>query len=68
MMGEGRIFKEIQRERVLCLECRKELANGSLVEHRQTYHSMEKEGSGQMGDEECGGEDPRTYRMVFPAK
>ena len=31
---EERIFKEWQRERVLCPECGKELTKGSLVTHR----------------------------------
>ena len=35
-------FKEQQRERVLCPECVKDLAKGSLVTHRQTQHGMAK--------------------------
>ena len=46
MAGEGHIFKERQRERVLCPECRKELAKGSLVAHHQTQHGVAKGGSG----------------------
>ena len=46
MKGEGRIFKEQHRERVLCLECGKELAQGSLVTHHQTQHGMAKGGLG----------------------
>ena len=68
MKGEGRGFKERQQERVICPECGKELAKGSLVAHRQTQHGMEKRGLGQEGDEEAGGDEPRTYRMVFPTK
>ena len=68
IMGEGRNFKERQRECVLCLECRKKLAKGSLVAHRQTQHGVAKGGSGKVSDEESGGNDPRTFRMAFPAK
>ena len=68
MKGEGRGFKERQQERVICPECGKELAKGSLVAHRQTQHGMEKRGLGQEGDEEAGGDKPRTYMMDFPAK
>ena len=34
MTREGRRFKERQRERLLCPECGKEMARGSLVTHR----------------------------------
>ena len=49
MSGEGRTFKDRQRERVLCLECRKEIAKGSLVAHRQNQHNVVKGGLGQVG-------------------
>ena len=42
MPGEGNSFKERQREPVSCLECGKELAQGSLVTHRQTQHGVAK--------------------------
>ena len=35
MTGEGRSFKEQQREQVSCPECGKDLVKGSLVTHRQ---------------------------------
>ena len=68
MMGEVRIFKERQRERVLCLECDKEFAKGSLVAHHQNQHGVAKGGSGHLGDKEGWGDKPRTFRMAFPAK
>ena len=68
MMGEGQSFKESQREQVLCPEYRKDLAKGSLVAHRQTQHGVAKGGLGQEGGKECGGDEPRTFRIVFPAK
>ena len=68
MSGKGRTFKDRQRERVLCLECRKEIAKGSLVAHRQTQHGVPKGGLGPEGDEVDGGNDPRTYTTLFPAK
>ena len=53
---------------MLCLEYGKNLAKGSLVAHLQTQHSVVKWGSGQEGNEEVKGKDPRTFRMVFSAK
>ena len=53
---------------MLCPECGKELEKGSLVVHLQTQHSVVKRSSWQVGDEEGGGDDTRTYRMAFPAK
>ena len=46
----------------------KELAKGSLVAHRQTQHGVEKWGSGKEDDKEGRGDEPRTFRMVFPEK
>ena len=66
MKGEDRSFKE--RERVICPECGKEIAKGSLVTHRQTQNGVEKWGFGSEGNEADGGNNHKTYRMVFPAK
>ena len=66
--GEGRSFKERQKERVICPECGKELANGSLVTHRQTQHGVAKGGLASEGDKANGGNYPRTYKLAFPAK
>ena len=41
---------------------------GSMVAHRQTQHGVAKGGSGKVGKNEVGGDDPRNYRMAFPAK
>ena len=68
MTGEGRSFKDQQRERVLCLECGKKMEKGSLVTHRQTQHSVEKGGLGPADDKASRGNNPRTSRMEFPAK
>ena len=75
MTGEGRIFKERhqerQQEQVLCPECVKDLTKGSLVTHRQTQHGVDKGGLGSEGggSDGCdGGNDPRTYRVAFPAR
>ena len=65
---EGRIFKERQRDRVLCLECGKELAKRSLVTHRQTQNKVEKGELGSEGGGADGGDKLRTYRMAFPAR
>ena len=68
MIGGGRVFKERQREWVICPKCWKEVAKGALVVHRQTQHGVAKCRLGQEGNEEAGRDDPRTYRMAFPAK
>ena len=66
MTGKGRSFKEQQWERVLCPECGKELAKGSLVTHRQNQHGVTKGSLGLEGDEADRGDDkPRTYKMEF---
>ena len=44
MTEEGRIFKERQQEQVLCPECGKELAKGSLVVHHQNQNGVAKGG------------------------
>ena len=46
MKGEGRSFKERQREQVSCLEYGKELARGSLVMHLQNQNGVAKRGLG----------------------
>ena len=46
MEGDGQSFKERQWERVLCPECGKETAKGSLVAHRQNQNGVEKGGLG----------------------
>ena len=69
MMVSGMIFKEQQRERVPCPECGKDLAKGSLVNHRQNQHGGTKWGLGSEGgstDKVKGVDDPITYRMAFP--
>ena len=69
MTGEGRRFKDKKRERVLCPECGKELAKGSLVTHRQTQHIVVKGRLGSDGDKaDRGGNDPRTYNMEFTTR
>ena len=71
MTGEERSFKEWQQERVLCPEYGNELAMGSLVTHQQTRHSVAKGGlvsEGGEADRGDVGDEPRTYRLVFPAR
>ena len=46
----------------------KDLANGSLIAHHQTHHCVVKGGSGQEGDKEVGGDEPRAFRMALPEK
>ena len=55
MIGEGRIFKERQRERVICPEFGKEVSKGSLVAHHQTQNGVAKGRLGQKGNEATGG-------------
>ena len=69
MRGEGRSFKERQKERVLWPEYRNDLAKGSLMTHRQTQHGMAKGRLGLEGYKADGGVDePRTYNMAFATK
>ena len=66
MTGDwGGGFKGQQLERVLCPECGKYLAKGSLVTHRQTQHSVSKRGLGSERDKADGVYKPRTYIMAF---
>ena len=44
------------------------LSRESLVAHRQRQNGVKKGGSGQEGDEEGRGNNPRTFRMAFTAK
>ena len=53
---------------MICLECRKELAKGSLVTHRQTQHGVVKGGLVSEGNKADRGNNPITYRLEFPAK
>ena len=62
------VFKEKQQERVSCPECGKNLAQGLLVNHRQTQNGVAKGGLGLERDKLYGGDNPRTYRMAFPAR
>ena len=68
MRGEGRSYKERQPERGICLECRKEMAKGSLVAHLQTQHGGAKVRLGQEVNKESGGDKPRNYRTEFNTK
>ena len=46
------------------------MAKGSLVRHSQTQYVVDKVGLGSEGGGEYRddrGDEPRTYRMVFPA-
>ena len=65
MTGEGRSYKERQREKVHCPYFRKYLEMGSLSAHFQTHHGVAKEGSGQERDKEGGGDEPRISRTEF---
>ena len=43
MMGEGPSYRERQKGRVQCKECREEKAIGSVVGHMRTQHGKEAE-------------------------
>ena len=68
MTGEGRSYKERQQERVICMECGRELERGPLLLHCQTQHGTEKGGLGKEGDKEGGDDETRTFWMEFIAK
>ena len=64
----GRNYKERHQEGVICPEYGKDLSRGSLSAHCQTQNDVVKGGPGQEGDIEGRGDNPRTYRMLFPEK
>ena len=71
MKVEGRIFKEHKQEHILCPECGKDLAKGSLLTQSQTQHGVGKGGlvsEGGETDRSDRGNNPITYRMAFPAR
>ena len=68
MTGEGPSFKEQQQERLLFPECGKDMTKGSLVTHLQTQNGVAKGGLVPEGKKADGGNNTRTYGMVFPAK
>ena len=68
MTGVGRSYKERQWEQVNFLECRRDLARGSLAAHHQTQHGIAKGGLGQEVSGEDGGNDPVEYMMLFLKK
>ena len=47
--GEGQSYRESHWEWVICPQCRKDLAKGSLVTHFQTQHGVVKGGLVQEG-------------------
>ena len=67
MTGEGSTYQEGQKERVVCGECRKEMAAGSLASHRMMHHGKVKEEQWSWEASATGG-GPRTYWMAFPTK
>ena len=48
---------------MLCPECGKYLARGSLVAHHQNQNGMTKGGLGQKGDKEGRGYDTRNFQV-----
>ena len=65
MTGEGQSFKDRQRERVICPECRKELVKGSLVADRQTQHGVVKGGWGRKETKKAGSMIPEPTGWRF---
>ena len=62
--GEGKSFRERQRERVACGECGAEIAAGSLSSHLMTRHGKAAPWRHLWAPQTTGG--PRTYKMNFP--
>ena len=65
MTGEGPSYQEHQRGRVHCKECGEEMALGSLAGHIRTQRGRAVEGRRSWAAVPLG-EEPWTYRMVFP--
>ena len=67
MTGEGPAYQELQKGRVQCGDCGKEMASGSLVSHRVTQHGWVAEKRWSWEASATGGA-PQTYRMALPTK
>ena len=62
--GEGKYFRERQKERVACGECGVEIAAGSLSGHLMTQHGKAAPRQHLWAPQTTGG--PRTYKIAFP--
>ena len=62
--GEGKSFRERQRERVAYEECGVEIASRSLSSHLMTRHGKAAPRRHLWAPQTTGG--PRTYKMNFP--
>ena len=67
MTGEGPTYRERQKGRVQCRECREEMVAVSLAWHRMTHNELAEEKRWNWKTSATG-EKPRTYRMTLPAK
>ena len=67
MTVEGPAYRERQKERVQCGECRKEMAAGLLASHRVTQHGRAAEERWSW-EASATGSEPQTYQMAFPTK
>ena len=65
--GEGPAYRERQKGRVQCRECREEMTSTSLAGHKITQHGKAAEAR-RIWKTSATGEEPRTYCMAFPAK
>ena len=65
--GEGPTYREQQKGRVQCRECGEEMVAGSLEGHKMTQHGRVAEAR-RIWETLTTGEEPRAYRMAFPAK
>ena len=64
MMGVGPSYRERQRVRVQCSECREDMVLGLLELYLQTQNGEEMGDRWHWGTTPPGG-DPRTYNMAF---
>ena len=69
MTGEGPTYRERQKERVECGDCRKGMAAGSLEAHCMIHYRKAKEDKWSWTDAATGGGgEPHTYRIEFLTK
>ena len=66
-MREGPKYRELQKGRVPCRECREKMAAGSLASHMMNQHGRVAEAR-QSWKTPATGDGPRTFRMAFPSK
>ena len=67
LTGEGKLYRELQRDRVECKECGEQMAVVSMSSHLMTRHGKAA-GRRRQWTNPAEYRVPQEYRMSFPAK